>query len=310
MQEKDADDEDGNTTIVGSISDPSLDKLSRIRDANVSGFISMFDKSPCAFYNEMYEYFGDSLSMQVPEIPELKCLVFKPKPQELTAIADPDTSKSGEELLDEFMEQVKIEEEIERKRKEQENFEREKREREEQARLVKMQYEYDRRMADHRQQLQLASQRRARGEDIGVFEAIDIEGDSGTKSDNSDKSEEEATGAGPSDVALAVKSTVSGPGQGIKLTITKRPRLTLNLKQSTPSPHSSHQQKDTKETKSRKRKQSFSEMFDFEDISDYEAAPSYTSATFYSSEGEGSSDGGSGRKSLTMKFRKHEPPSD
>ena len=307
MQDKDIDPEENDLETVREFDE----KPAKMRTSNVSGFISMFDKSPCAFYNEMYEYFGDSLAMQLPDMPELKCIVFKPTPKEISvSLTDPETSKSGEELLDEFMEQVKIEEEIERKRKEQEKYEKEKREREEQARLEKVQLEYNRRMADHRQQLQLAYQRRARGEVLGSDDEIDIEGDNGAKSDNSDRSEEETPASGPADVSLAVKSTVSGPGQGIKLTITKRPRLTLNLKQSTPSPHSSHQQKDSKETKSRKRKQSFSEMFDYEDISDHEAGPSYLSTAFYSSEGEGSSDGGSGRKGLTLKLRKHEPPSD
>ena len=304
MQDKDTESEEHG--LKSAQSDQKLDeKPAKTRTSNVSGFISMIDKSPCAFYNEMIEYFGDSLAMQLPDMPELKCIVFKPTPKEITvSLGDTDANKSGEELLDEFMEQVKIEEEIERKRKEQEKYEKEKREREEQARLERVQLEYNRRMADHRQQLQLAYQRKALGEVLGSDDEIDIEGDSGAKSDNS---EEETPAIEP---ALAVKSTVSGPGQGIKLTITKRPRLALNLKQSTPSPHSSHQQKDTKETKSRKRKQSFSEMFDYEDISDHEAGPSYLSAAFYSSEGEGSSDGGSGRKGLTLKLRKHEAPSD
>ena len=313
MEEKENDAEESDPSGAESKLELSQDHLTKAKSSNVSGFISMFDKSPAAFYNEMYEYFGDSLSMQLPEMPELKCIVFKPTLKEVTiSLADPETSKSGEELLDEFMEQVKIEEEMEKIRKEQERLQREKREREEQARLEKIRIEHDKRMADHRQQLHLAYQQKVQGEIhvLGSDDEIDIEGDNG--GDNSDKSEEEVATSGAGDVALAVKSTVSGPGQGIKLTITKRPRLTLNLKQSTPSPHSSYQQKDSKETKSsRKRKQSFSELFDqFEDISDYEAGPSYTSTTFYSSEGEGSSDGGSGRKSLTLKFRKHEPPSD
>ena len=309
MQDKETDPEDGVSASVKSNIDIKQEYPAKSKSSD-SGIISAFDKSPSAFYNEMYEYFGDSLSMQLPEMPELKCIVFKPVLKEVTvSLADPETNKSGEELLDEFMEQVKIEEEIEKIRKEQERLAREKWEREELARLEKIRSDYDKRMADHRQQMQLAYQQRAEGQMLGSDEEIDIEGDNGA--DNSDKSEEEVAGAGAGDIALAVKSTVSGPGQGIKLTITKRPRLTLNLKQSTPSPHSSHQQKDSKETKpSRKRKQSFSELFDFEDISDYEAGPSYTSTTFYSSEGEASSDGGSGRKALTLKLRKHEPPSD
>ena len=306
MQDKDTEQEENR--LKKAESEQKLEeKHVKTRTANVSGFISMIDKSPCAFYNEMIEYFGDSLAMQLPEIPELKCIVFKPTPKEIpVSLGDKDANKSGEELLDEFMEQVKIEEELERKRKEQEKYEQERKEREQQARLARVQSDYDRRMADHRQQLHLAYQRKALGEVLGSDDEVDIEGDNGAKSDNSDRSEEEA-GAQP---ALAVKSTVSGPGQGIKLTITKRPRLTLNVKQSTPSPHSTHSQKDIKETKSRKRKQSFSEMFDYEDISDHEAGPSYLSTSFYSSEGEGSSDGGSGRKGLTLKLRKHEAPYD
>ena len=76
-----------------------------------SGFMSMFHKSPVTFYIEMMDYFGDSLTLKIPEISELKKDVFMPSTREIkTFLTDVESQKSGEELLAELEEQVKQEE--------------------------------------------------------------------------------------------------------------------------------------------------------------------------------------------------------
>lgn len=78
----------------------------------------MFDKSPFLFYVEMSEYFGDSLTLRLPEILELKRDVFKPSPREVTSVlTDLESHKSGEELLAELEEQVKQEQQEKKLRK-------------------------------------------------------------------------------------------------------------------------------------------------------------------------------------------------
>jgi len=81
-----------------------------------TGFASPTHKSPCAFYSEMIEYFGDALSIKLPEIQELKTHVFLPQERDLvTVITDPTAAKSGEELLDELVNEVKREEMLKKK---------------------------------------------------------------------------------------------------------------------------------------------------------------------------------------------------
>ncbi|KAK3093072.1 hypothetical protein FSP39_010728 [Pinctada imbricata] len=95
-------------------------------------------KSFATFYNDMYEYFGDSLAMKLPllsEICDVKGKVFLPKKDDkLVSLSDPEAMKSGEELWEEFMEQVKIQQKLDRERMERERMQRqidyEKRERE------------------------------------------------------------------------------------------------------------------------------------------------------------------------------------
>ncbi|WAR20078.1 TAF6L-like protein [Mya arenaria] len=82
-----------------------------------NGFLSAFHKSPVSFYFEMFEYFGDALTLRLPEIAELKSHVFKPKERDLvTSISDPTADKSGEELL-KIKERDRNEENPGRKRK-------------------------------------------------------------------------------------------------------------------------------------------------------------------------------------------------
>lgn len=86
------------------------------------------------FYNEMYEYFGDSLSMRLPDLNEkvsLKSKIFKPAKKEIyVKLSDSEALKSGDDLLEEFMEQVRIQEKIDKERREQEKIEKERLEKE------------------------------------------------------------------------------------------------------------------------------------------------------------------------------------
>lgn len=165
-------------------------------------------------------------------------------------------------------------------------------------RTARQRRDHEQRKEDHRQQLQLAQQRQqvitAAGDSEGE---IDVEGDN-DKSDNSfqsEKSEEDLA----ADISVAVKS--SEPGQGIKLTFTKRPKLTPF---SGDSPFSDYGDVREKETKHGRKRKHGSLSPDF-DQSLYETGPSsFSHLGLYSSEGEGSSDSSTGRKSLTMKFKK------
>ncbi|XP_062584524.1 TAF6-like RNA polymerase II p300/CBP-associated factor-associated factor 65 kDa subunit 6L [Saccostrea cucullata] len=79
-------------------------------------------------YSDMYEYFGDSLSKFMPDLNEkfnIKQKVFTPKLREkLVSLSDADASKSGEELLKEFMEQVKLQQQLDREKAEKERIQR------------------------------------------------------------------------------------------------------------------------------------------------------------------------------------------
>ena len=80
------------------------------------------------FYAEMYEYFGDSLTIRLPLMSEkidLKSKVFLPRKDEtLVSLSDQDAAKSGEELLAEFMVQVKIQQKLDKERMERERLQR------------------------------------------------------------------------------------------------------------------------------------------------------------------------------------------
>lgn len=79
-------------------------------------------------YNDMYGYFGDRISKCLPDLDEkydIKQKVFTPKFKEkLISLSDADASKSGEELLKEFMEQVKQQQQLDREKAEKERIQR------------------------------------------------------------------------------------------------------------------------------------------------------------------------------------------
>ncbi|XP_059154981.1 uncharacterized protein LOC131940397 isoform X2 [Physella acuta] len=87
-------------------------------------------------YANLYEYFGDSLAHCLPLVETHN--VFKPLKQEKrVSLGDQYSGKSGEELLDNLMEQIKLQEKLEQERREKElreQKEREKKEREQRAR--------------------------------------------------------------------------------------------------------------------------------------------------------------------------------
>ncbi|KAH9505189.1 TAF6-like RNA polymerase II p300/CBP-associated factor-associated factor 65 kDa subunit 6L [Bulinus truncatus] len=87
-------------------------------------------------YAELYDYFGDSLANCLPIVETHH--VFKPqKKEQLVNLGDHNSGKSGEELLENLMEQIKLQEKLEQERKERELLEqkeREQQEREQKAR--------------------------------------------------------------------------------------------------------------------------------------------------------------------------------
>ncbi|XP_041353435.1 eukaryotic translation initiation factor 5B-like [Gigantopelta aegis] len=98
----------------------------------------LLDKSPSDFYKELHEYFGDSLSVKLPIMDVSK--VFKPvKTKEKINLSDPEGSKTGEQLLEDFMEQVRIQQKLDEERRE-----REEKERIERERLEKIRQEQER----------------------------------------------------------------------------------------------------------------------------------------------------------------------
>ncbi|XP_052769380.1 uncharacterized protein LOC128209399 [Mya arenaria] len=173
-----------------------------------NGFLSAFHKSPVSFYFEMFEYFGDALTLRLPEIAELKSHVFKPKERDLvTSISDPTADKSGEELLSELEEEVKREELMKKKQVKTETV----------HLLDRHQRDRERRAAGVRQQLK---QRAAQQQKLDKFtpasdtdiEVIDVEGVD--KLDFRGRS------------SLAISSACDAPGQGIKMTFAKRAKFT------------------------------------------------------------------------------------
>ncbi|XP_021370631.1 TAF6-like RNA polymerase II p300/CBP-associated factor-associated factor 65 kDa subunit 6L [Mizuhopecten yessoensis] len=97
-------------------------------------------------YRDMYDYFGDSLAIRLPDLCEkidLKRKVFVGKKQEkIVSLTDPEAAKSGDELLAEFMEQVRIQEILDKERREREKIENARlevlrKEREEQERILR-----------------------------------------------------------------------------------------------------------------------------------------------------------------------------
>lgn len=186
------------------------------RPASTGGFISMFHKSPAAFYLEMSEYFGDSLTLKFPEILELKTQVFTGSVREVkTSILDPEENKSGEELLEELVEQVKQEENV-KKQEDMKRQQRVKQELEEKNEWWKR--EKDMRLADHRRQLHRVQQNKDPDVTADVDNNIEVV-HVGDKSIYMSSIEDSS--------GLAVTSAIgAAPGQGIKLTFTKKSKIT------------------------------------------------------------------------------------
>lgn len=203
-----------------------LPRKTNSRAARTSNFMSLFDKSPIKFYSELTEYFGDSLILRLPELFEVKNTVFKPaRKKVVTTIVDPETHKSGEELLAELMEQVKQDEIGNKQKSEQKKCLQEKLPMtlidQRMPRPVKLENP-----AGSDQRMPVVPLQKQLQPVVGSDDEIDVEGvNVHEKIDNSlqsDKFEEDIT-----NVSLAVKSSVCAPGQGIKLTFTKKKRFNL-----------------------------------------------------------------------------------
>ncbi|XP_071079391.1 TAF6-like RNA polymerase II p300/CBP-associated factor-associated factor 65 kDa subunit 6L [Haliotis cracherodii] len=108
-------------------------------------------KTPCEIYKELYEYFGDSLSRRMPE-PKQRHM-FKPeKKEEMVKLFEGEGAKSGEQLLEDFMEQVRIQQKLEKERREREEKERREREKIEMERRERERIERMKREEEERRQ--------------------------------------------------------------------------------------------------------------------------------------------------------------
>ena len=178
-------------------------------------------KTMTHIYHEFYSYFGDGLATRLPVIENTHD--YTPKKEEIyVSLTDPETLKSGEALLEAFMETIE--------KSESEDLKSER------------------------------SEKSDRTPDEMDVEELDEKSEKSDRSFRSDHSEETLTlfGDDVRSVDLAVKSTVDDPSGGIKLTITKRPKITI--KPPEPPQHE-------KDKRGRKRKQSFrgSRLHDFFD---------------------------------------------
>ncbi|XP_052097858.1 myb-like protein X [Mytilus californianus] len=131
-------------SAIATASDSEVNKSEQ--KVNSQTLPNLFGTSVTKFYSEMYDYFGDSLTLQLPNLAEtidFKKTFFKPsKKDELISLADPEAAKTGEELLDEFMEQVRVQEEIRKAQLEREKLEkiriaRDKQEQEERNKMLR-----------------------------------------------------------------------------------------------------------------------------------------------------------------------------
>ncbi|KAK6182553.1 hypothetical protein SNE40_010208 [Patella caerulea] len=115
---------------IGANSDNSNEAKTMNINNSSSGFIfggaNVVVKSPQELYQELYEYFGDSLTVRVDKTAEINFKeIFPPlKDDVLVSLSDADGAKSGEALLEEFMEQVRVQEILDREKKVQEEKER------------------------------------------------------------------------------------------------------------------------------------------------------------------------------------------
>lgn len=257
------------------------------------------------FYAAMYNYFGDSLAMRLPKL-NLQH-VFKPTKKETwVSLRDKEIDgKSGEDLLENFMQQVRIQQireaEERKKREERERLlaierhkqllrqqeyramEEERRRKEEKVRRVKeaerkrLQEELRRNELQDRQHqeeisrqftqqpaLMRQAERQASFEynedpsDAEEEQDVDVE-ETSSRSPESEKSEEDQPyfPSDPSHMNLTVKSTVSDPTKGIKLTISKRPKMASHVRdERAERVERSDKHKDKEYRQSKKRKAS------------------------------------------------------
>ncbi|CAG2211750.1 TAF6 [Mytilus edulis] len=85
------------SSVLATPSDPEVNKSEQ--KVNSQTLPNPFGTSVTKFYSEMYDYFGDSLTLQLPNLAEtidFKKSVFKPsKKDELISLADPEAAKTG-----------------------------------------------------------------------------------------------------------------------------------------------------------------------------------------------------------------------
>lgn len=188
----------------------------------------------------MYNYFGDSLTLPcLTETIDFKKYVFKPsKKDELISLADPEAAKTGEELLDEFMEQVRVQEEIRKAQLERDKLEkiriaRERREQEERNKMLR-EKEEKRRQERKRAELEreLVLKRKEEEERLRMLKEHEK---ISQKEENSSHSEDDVTvpDYGLDDPSYARDSPSQSdhsPVPGIKLKITRGPNKNLHVK--------------------------------------------------------------------------------
>ncbi|XP_052272350.1 TAF6-like RNA polymerase II p300/CBP-associated factor-associated factor 65 kDa subunit 6L isoform X1 [Dreissena polymorpha] len=207
---------------------------------------SPFHKNPVAFYTELEQYFGDTLAMRLPEILELKTHVFKRQERPLeVCISDPTAHKSGEELLEELVAEVKQEEKIKR----------------EKSLNIKTESETNaERRSAHRHQLKNPHFRRMQDTVHGTnnlagafLESTDVAGPNVQSLSAVTGPDVQSLSAvtGPN-----VQSLSAVPGQGIKLMFTKKSFLTQGSPLADILEHDFTELKDKGTSSKQKRKQS------------------------------------------------------
>ncbi|GFO48170.1 taf6-like RNA polymerase ii p300/cbp-associated factor-associated factor 65 kda subunit 6l [Plakobranchus ocellatus] len=135
---------------LAKVTDPENITFSESQAAGES-FTSAEEEGKNVFelYTSLYEYFGDGLAHCLPIVDTYN--TFKPNPKDdLVSLGDQNSGKSGEELLDNLMEQIKLQEKLEQERKEREQKERKERERRERERRARQAIEQKKREEEER----------------------------------------------------------------------------------------------------------------------------------------------------------------
>ncbi|KAK0042289.1 TAF6-like RNA polymerase II p300/CBP-associated factor-associated factor 65 kDa subunit 6L [Biomphalaria pfeifferi] len=115
-----------------------LDQNADVQEPIATAVVSGETKNVKDLYTELYEYFGDSLSNCLPLV-ETHHVFKAQKKDQVVNLGDSNSGKGGEELLENLMEQIKLQEKLEAERREREILEqkeREQREREQRARQM------------------------------------------------------------------------------------------------------------------------------------------------------------------------------